>query len=144
MFPCALLRCDMPAIKHLRRKQLILASVIFAFVVLGTYAIIRWRSPSNAELAHIYRVAYTYPAITNFTGSVVQASVALIPKDQRAAFSSYVPQDWIRERTPTGISGKARMFIVGNRNGGFFTISYTYNSSTDDFRLQRVSGPADN
>jgi hypothetical protein len=135
---------DMPASSSDRFtwRGIITAFAVVITVIVGVAAFLSWRDLGlDAERVHLYRVAYSDPKITSFTGQVSTASFALIPQKQRLPLSRSIHEDWHREALQDHISGRARLLVIGAKEGGIFTITYTYFHPSDTFRVDRIEGP---
>lgn len=120
-------------------KEMILIPVIVLGLLFAVVAFEEWRDPScDIERSHLYRAAFSHPAITSITGITTDVSFALIPKEERRFWARSVPEDWKRRRNGDLVQGTARMFISGKRGHGIFTLTYRYIPSTDSFALLQI------
>ena len=120
-----------------------------AFILLGIAAIfgggvliVRLHDPSlEDEQRHLIRTAFSHPEIVKWVGSVKDASISLVPADERPRFGRTIPQDLKRKKANERIEGRARVFILGSREGGIFTIAYTFDPITGDFVVVKIEAP---
>ncbi|WP_138223372.1 hypothetical protein [Nibricoccus aquaticus] len=125
--------------RGLKWKEIVFVPVFVSGLLLAFLAFSKWRDPSrDLERSHLYKIAFSHPAITAITGSPTDASFALISKEERRFFSKNVPEDWKRRKEGDSVNGTARMFIIGKSDGGIFTITYRYTLSSDSFVVVHI------
>ena len=126
---------------NLSWKEVILIPLVVLGLFVGGGVYWKLRDPTlEIERAHLYRVAFSDPRITSFTGPVVRVDFALIPPAQRPLLARKIPRDWERSKESGAIIGRARLFIIGKKDGGIFTLNYTYYPGADSLRVDRIDG----
>ena len=87
---------------------------------------------SGKELEHVYRVGFSHPAIVERVGSVRNVSVAL---KTDVPFFARVREDWMRSKLEGVVTGKVRLWIIGTKDGGFFSLAYTLHEGEGTFTV---------